>query len=199
MISAPQIDLQYYFEKSSAYIIENFPSFVAGLKSFMGIIIGISIPLSILLLLGIVIAVESLKKIRAKEEEKYNTKVEPAFTDNQAVVAKQGDEGMTVRWRKVMEHMDSANENDWRQAIIEADIMLEDLLVKLGYRGEGIGERLRRVEKGDFKTLEQAGEAHGIRNRIAHDGSGFALNQIEARRVIGLYRQVFEEFYHISH
>lgn len=194
MISQPEIDIMYYYEKLLEYFSASFPSFIDGVKYLIGLLIGISIPLSIILFIGIIICVESLKKIRKKEEEKYNTPAEPAFVDSKS----KGDEEMSNRWRKIMEHLDSSNENDWRQAIMEADIMLEDLLMKLGYRGEGIGERLRRVEKGDFKTLGQAGEAHGIRNRIAHDGSGFQINQLEARRVINLYRQVFEEFYHIS-
>ncbi|MDP3962552.1 MAG: hypothetical protein Q8Q03_01660 [bacterium] len=194
MISPPGIDLLYYFQNLSAYFSGQYPDFINAVRQIMGILIGISIPLSILLFIGIIICVESIKKIHAKEEEKYNTPVEPAFVDKRS----EGDQEMASRWKRVVDHSDSPNESDWRQAIIEADIMLDDLLTKLGYRGEGIGEKLRRVERGDFKTLDQAGEAHGIRNRIAHDGSGFALNQIEARRVINLYRQVFEEFYHIS-
>jgi hypothetical protein len=76
--------------------------------------------------------------------------------------------------------------------------MLEQLVTKLGYQGESLGEKLKRTTRGDFKTRDQAWEAHLVRNRIAHDGSAYEINQLEARRVIGLYRQVFDEFYHIS-
>lgn len=176
----------------SAFFIDHLSSVFGVGQSFIGFVTGISIVLCIVLFVAIIGVVEALKHIRKKEEEMYSGKTDPAFTPEEV-----GDIALSHAWRTVMEHMDSDNENDWRQAIIEADIMLEDLLVKLGYRGEGIGERLRRVAPGDFKTLQQAGEAHGVRNRIAHDGSSFQLNKIEAQRVIGLYRQVFEEFYHI--
>lgn len=168
-----------------SYVVSN------TLKSVFGFLVGLSIVMSFVLFIGIIFVVEGLKRARKKEEEIFDAKVDTAFEEQQ------GDPELSKRWERVQSYVESQNENDWRQAIIEADIMLEDLLVKLGYQGEGIGERLRRVESGDFDTLKQAGEAHGVRNRIAHDGANYLLNQIEARRVINLYQQVFEEFYHI--
>jgi len=96
-----------------------------------------------------------------------------------------------------MSHMNSANENDWRQAIIEADIMLDSMLTKIGYDGDTVAEKLKNVEENDFVTLNKAWEAHKIRNRIAHDGSKFKINREEAERVIDLFEQVFKEFYYI--
>ena len=99
------------------------------------------------------------------------------------------------KWNSVTTKIESDNESDWRQAIIEADIILGDILTTEGYKGEGIGEQLRRVDKADFHTLDQAWEAHKIRNLIAHEGSSHPLNKYEARRVINLFHQVFKEFY----
>ena len=96
-----------------------------------------------------------------------------------------------------MAHVDSPNTSDWRQAIIEADIILGDVLTRMKYQGEGIGEQLKGANKADFKTMDQAWEAHRIRNQKAHEGSDFAMSQHEAKRVINLYKQVFEEFFYI--
>ncbi|MDP6571846.1 MAG: hypothetical protein QF747_03360, partial [Patescibacteria group bacterium] len=85
----------------------------------------------------------------------------------------------------------SDNQNDWRLAIIEADTILDDMVTTMGYKGEGIGEKLKQIEKSDFNTLDQAWDAHKVRNTIAHGGSNYVLTQREARRVIGLYKQVF--------
>ena len=92
--------------------------------------------------------------------------------------------------------MQSANESDWKQAIIEADVLLDDILTKMGYRGESVGEKLQRVARGDMQTLDDAWSAHKVRNDIAHT-AGFKLNQHEANHAINLYRKVFEEFYYI--
>jgi hypothetical protein len=101
------------------------------------------------------------------------------------------------RWQSVLTRLGSLSEGDWRLAVIEADIILDEMLSRMGYHGEGIGEKLKNVEKSDFATLDLAWEAHKIRNRIAHDGPAFHLTHNEAKRVIGLFQKVFEEFYFI--
>jgi hypothetical protein len=102
-----------------------------------------------------------------------------------------------IRWKRIELLLKSHNSSDWRQAIIEADVMLEDMLDKMGYPGVSIGDKLKNIEESDFETLDKAWEAHKVRNRIAHDGSGHKLPYDEASRVIGLYQDVFKEFYWI--
>lgn len=97
------------------------------------------------------------------------------------------------KWEIITEHIESENSNDWRLAILEADIVLGEMLDKLGYRGEGIGEQLKSVDKSDFTTIDDAWEAHKIRNSIAHEGASFIITEREAKRIIGLYKKVFEE------
>lgn len=103
----------------------------------------------------------------------------------------------TLRWEKLKEHLHSEKESDWRLAVLEADIMLDEFVTNLGYQGDSLGEKLKRVEKSDFTTLDQAWEAHAVRNKIAHEGAAFALTEREAKRVIGLYEEVFREFHYI--
>jgi hypothetical protein len=103
-------------------------------------------------------------------------------------------EDINPQWQKILDHLESLNENDWRSAIMEADIMLSKILDNLSLPGDTMGEKLKAVEKSDFTTIENAWEAHKIRNQIAHEGSTFMLNQREAKRVISLYQSVFEEF-----
>ncbi|HEC94153.1 MAG TPA: hypothetical protein ENI56_02155, partial [Candidatus Kaiserbacteria bacterium] len=47
------------------------------------------------------------------------------------------------RWLRIQNLINSTNINDWRQAIIEADVMLGDILTNRGYQGESIGEQLK--------------------------------------------------------
>ena len=107
--------------------------------------------------------------------------------------------GVTVanrneKWERIKDLSASESPADWRIAILEADVMLDELLKSMALHGETLGDRLKAVEPSDFGTLESAWEAHKIRNRIAHHGSDFILTHREAKRVIDLYRQVFEEF-----
>ncbi len=180
------------FQDIAKWAVDNYPAFLAGMKQFGTICIILSIPLSVALIIGIVYCVQQLKAIRKKEHDLYDLKVEEAFE-----TGVKGDATLSKRWESVMRQIESNNQNDWRQAIMEADIILDDLLNKMEYHGESIGEKLKRVEKADFNTLDEAFEAHRFRNRIAHDGSAKDVSQYEAKRIINLYKKVFEEFYYV--
>jgi hypothetical protein len=101
---------------------------------------------------------------------------------------------MVSKWEKIIKLSESENQSDWRLAIIEADIILDELLEKLQLPGDTMGEKLKAVEKSDFTTIDYAWEAHKARNMIAHEGSDFLINQREIRRIISLYEAVFKEF-----
>ena len=101
------------------------------------------------------------------------------------------------KWANVEELIVSRNPSDWKLAIVEADVILDEMLSRMPYAGETIADKLKIIEKSDFNTIESAWEAHKIRNQIVHGGSGYSLTEHEAKRVIDLYRQVFEEFYFI--
>ena len=193
IVTVPGIDLPHYINLIIGFISNHNTDIFNILKTVFGIIVGLSIPTIFILFVSIIISVEGIKNIRKKEEEIYY----PKPNQENEVLKDSVDDAISKRWDTVKKHISSENQNDWRQAIMEADIILDDLLKKLGYRGDSIGDRLKRVSKGDFKTLQQAWDAHLVRNEIAHEGSSVELNHIEAKRVIGLYRQVFEEFYHI--
>lgn len=96
-----------------------------------------------------------------------------------------------TRWGYVKNLFASQNEADWRLAIIEADSMLEDLVMRLGYEGNTLGERLKNADRVNFPKLQLAWQAHLIRNKIAHEGSAFSLSKIQAGRVMRWYEEVF--------
>lgn len=96
------------------------------------------------------------------------------------------------RFEHIMELMKSEKENDWRQAIIEADIMLEEILKSQGYLGETMADKLEQVGH-HLGSIEDAWAAHKVRNHIAHAGSSFALSERDARSTIARYESVFRE------
>jgi hypothetical protein len=131
--------------------------------------------------------------LRQKEiEEKIMKKVLPIGGD--VAVNIEDTKLENQKWILVEEHINSEDPNKWKLAILEADIILSELLESLGLPGESVGEKLKAVEESDFTTIESAWEAHKIRNAIAHQGSDFLLTKREAKRIINLYKTVFEEF-----
>lgn len=101
------------------------------------------------------------------------------------------------RWIQIQNHIASHNQSDWRVAILEADILLYDMLNQMGYPGDSVGEMLKQADPSSFITLQDAWGAHRIRNTIAHEGANYELTRGEAERAIRLYQRVFEEFYFI--
>ena len=137
-------------------------------------------------LVGIIVVVYALMRLfelRQREEEYYGTVL---------VAAEAADS--SPRWRHIEALAGGGSASEWREAIIEADIMLEDMLTRQGYSGDGVGEKLQQVERSDFNTLEDAWEAHKVRNQVAHQGSSFDLSETLARRTIARYEAVFREF-----
>lgn len=97
------------------------------------------------------------------------------------------------RWSEVLRHVGSDRPNDWKLAIIEADIMLGEGLKERGYAGMSIGDQLKGLTPGQFASLQDAWDAHRVRNRIAHEGSDFVLTQSAAREAIVKYERSLRE------
>ncbi|MFW5853375.1 MAG: hypothetical protein ACOCU8_01975 [Patescibacteria group bacterium] len=134
-----------------------------------------------------VVVVFKLKKLRQAERAEAKAAIERVRAN-----LKQEHKD----WQKVIDYLNTDNPAEWRQAIIEADILLDHLVKRMGYTGETLGERLKQIEPSDFLTLNQAWEAHKVRNMIAHQ-QDYQLTHREAKRVIGLYEEVFREFHYI--
>ncbi|USN87564.1 MAG: hypothetical protein H6779_04090 [Candidatus Nomurabacteria bacterium] len=97
------------------------------------------------------------------------------------------------RLEDIDKHITSDNPNDWKLAIIEADIVLDDELKKVGYTGTSLGERLRSINTAQLNSLDDAWQAHKVRNQIAHGGADFVLTKHLAENTIKQYKRVFGE------
>lgn len=142
---------------------------------------------SLLLIIFIIYTIFRARKI-------YSTQRKSLKPNKKTVEKKEEEKLKNEKWEVITAHINSENQNDWRLAILEADIALGEMLDKLGYRGESIGEQLKSVDKSDFTTIDDAWEAHKIRNLIAHEGASFLITEREVKRVIALFKKVFDEF-----
>mgnify|MGYP001588813571 CR=1 FL=1 len=159
-------------------------NFLSRLLQSGGFFRALSEILTILFLTSIIYCLIRVYEIQKEDREKLD-KI-PVAIDDSPYKNKQ--------WEVVLEHMNSDGPADWRMAIIEADNMLDEMVKKLGYEGEDLGERLKAVEPSDFESLNSAWEAHKVRNQIVHEGVGFEITKSDAERVIQLYEKVFREF-----
>jgi len=169
--------------------VSNLPAPAQEASMWWSLFIPLSIFISLLFITGIIYSVTRILRIRESERTAWIVEEHP--------IAANEPSKAQLRWNKIVEHANTEHPNDWRQAIIEADIMLDELLTVQGYHGDTVGDKMKQVEKGDFNTIDLAWDAHKVRNRIAHEGSEHDLNAREVRRVVSLYEQVLHEFHFI--
>ncbi len=80
--------------------------------------------------------------------------------------------------------------SDRRQAILNADILLDKALQFYGLPGTTLGERLKgATHRLDKETLDRAWRAHKVRNQLAHE-LDYALGEAEARQTLIDFKRV---------
>ena len=184
------VDLRFFLEGLITFMggnpvsWEGFLNFFGGLWTTFSVI---SFILSALCIIGYIYATIRYNQVSVLEAEMVSTQ-ERLWQELY------GQDAKGSRWEEVMRHLDAENPNDWKIAIIEADIMLEDALEKAGFPGNTTGERLKSGSPETFKTLDDAWKAHRVRNSIAHARDDFVLTKKIAKETLLQYQRVLTEF-----
>lgn len=214
------INVEYYFNKIYVFLHNMFggggsvnnPGEVAGVSSthavsyyfniFAGFLTDILYLLLILFFTVIAYVAVRMLEIRKKEHEHLHHEIHEFAHKQKEHAEKKAQGGGSVhpkneRWEQVLKNVYGETQAEWKLAIIDADEMLHSLMIDMGFKGEGLGEKLKNADRDEFHSLSAAWEVHTIRNRIAHEGSTYELTQREAKRVIALYENIFHEFGYI--
>lgn len=146
----------------------------------------------VIIVLGIAYILYKHISLQHAEKKRYYDNFDQIVQEGTPLVGKRHN-----AWREVVEHLKSDNESDWKVAILEADSILSELLEDLKYDGDNLGERLKSVPKGDMQSIDNAWEAHKMRNRIAHEGATMALTKKELGDTLANFEKVFREFNYI--
>jgi hypothetical protein len=107
------------------------------------------------------------------------------------LVTKKGK--LRAKWDKVRAKMQSGNQSDYKVAIIEGDNIIDDLIARMGYKGENFSERLDNINPGQIENIEELRLAHEMRNRIIHDES-LVLTKEEAQKTLGYFEEFLRYF-----
>lgn len=166
----------------------NADAFVEWLAHWWDVYSVIAIILSILFFLGFVYARIRLQQLLDLEMEQLHA-AEAAWAHAAGAAGTEN-----TRWKRILNHIAGQSPNDWKAAIIDADSWLDEILQGAGYQGESLGERLKSANAASFRTLNDAWEAHKVRNHIAHAGEDFVLTQKIAKEAVTQYERVFQEF-----
>jgi hypothetical protein len=179
------LNLEYVFNKVADSIA---PVINAITNVHTWSVIGIiSVLISILCLSVILFSLVRMYEIQVFDAEEIEHEINHALARE-----KERERTLNPRWKYIGTLVESPNESDWRMSIMEADSLLEETLKERGLVGSSMAELLEEAKSNGYSDVQSAWDAHLIRNKIAHEGSDYPLSQVEARRVIKLYQNVFE-------
>src|SRR3989344_8453208 len=129
-MSTQQVNVEYFFRLIYEWIygqhaVFNYAAFQAFIAHLWLWIIGIGYILSIFGLIVIVYCTVRLFELRKREEKYYST----------PILAPDAETGGHPRWEHIQSLLEGNGPSQWREAIIESDIMLDDVLARRGYMG----------------------------------------------------------------
>lgn len=93
------------------------------------------------------------------------------------------------RWRQLQGRC--ADREQWGQAIIDADNLLDEALRKKRYKGKSIGERLVEAQK-DFSDNDAVWFGHKLRNKIDMNPE-FSLRKYDVQKALVGFRQALKD------
>jgi hypothetical protein len=180
------LNMDYVFHKILEYIqpVLNF-IFNPHTWTVVGII---STSLSFFFLIIIIFCIVRMREIQLFDKWEINHEINKTLEKE-----KERARNENPRWAYILTLIESPNESDWRMSIIEADTLMEESLKTNGIAGNTVSELLEGAKSNGYMSIQNAWDAHLIRNKIAHEGSEYPLSQIEARRVIKMFQNFFEE------
>ena len=89
-------------------------------------------------------------------------------------------------------HWDSIDENEnYTEAVIKADTLLEEALKNAGIKGGTTGERLNNAV-GFLRDINGAWSAHKLRNRLAHEADANPT-AIECQKALRQYKKALKD------
>ncbi len=141
----------------------------------------VSIVASVFLFVGIVYTIIRLNLI-----SRFKTKVETFILCGKA------QEKLFKKWQKIVKKVKSKTETDQKLAVIEADNFFDNILKKVGYFGQDMGQRLKQITPSQIKNIDDIWKAHKIRNNIVHD-SDYKLNREQAEKSVNAYEKGLKE------
>ena len=97
------------------------------------------------------------------------------------------------KWEEIIKRAESKNEQSMRLDIVEADSLVDEVLIKHGHSGKDMGERLKSLSYYEAKYIDDLWEAHKTRNKIAHTPD-LKLSVEEAEKIINIYQKVLQDW-----
>lgn len=98
-----------------------------------------------------------------------------------------------VRWRKIKKYLKSSKEENWKMAVISAEEIVEEALIRIGYKAENLRMRLSLANEAQIPNLRDLFSADEIYENIISDPD-FKLEKDKAGEVIAIFEKFLKYF-----
>jgi hypothetical protein len=96
------------------------------------------------------------------------------------------------QWAKIAKRMEIGKESEYKLAITDADVLLKDILIEVGFKGENMREVLEKVDSKILPNIKDVWSAHDIRNKMVHDPD-YEITPDMAKKIMRIYEQSFRD------
>jgi len=97
-----------------------------------------------------------------------------------------------LMWNKIVEDSESAPPHSYTTAIVNADILIDELLKDAGFEGKDMGDRLGKLNGLRIRSLDGVWSGHRLRNKIVHT-SGFEASKKAKDEALRVYEEFLKE------
>ncbi len=93
-------------------------------------------------------------------------------------------------WKGIIKKTESGLESEYKLAVIEADVMLEEVLKRIGHTEEGVEAKVNATTSAELKNIEELRRARKVRNDIVYDPD-YHLTLEKTKETLKIYEESF--------
>jgi len=97
------------------------------------------------------------------------------------------------KWDVVKKLMASEFQRDWKQGIVRADALLEEIIMKINYIGANFEEKLVHISPFQLESIKGLRWAHQSAVRIAGSGETYEITKEEADEIISAFGKALKD------
>lgn len=142
----------------------------------------VSAVLSVLLFWGIIVLIIKTEFVKSRVTNWMYTARKSSFPKTKIL----------KNWALVMRRLQSFDEASFKLALIEADKIFDDLLQRIGYQGDTMADRLKKINREQIANIDAIWQSHKLRNQLVHNPD-FHLTHDDVRRAVEAYEIAMKE------
>jgi|GEM_PF-933365 len=154
---------------------------------YFAILRNVFVVVDIVFIIFLIILLVNAKKLAPPLSKKYSQPSLVGLLNRKGLIQK-----YILMWKKIVEDSESAPPHSYTTAIVNADILVDELLRDAGFEGKDMGERLGKLNGLRIRSLDNVWSAHRLRNKIVHT-SNFSASRGAKDETLGVYEEFLKE------